>query len=201
MSSTKGKGKGVDWKATAEMLSSAPNVHASQEEGVASYTAAEAVEAILTTTPEDLQSPDGLPNPIRQGAVKEFDTLKLIYDLDEMKVAKANHLRFSTSRSAPPPPYRAIAPKPKPAKRFLDNSYELADKCEDTEMTESNEVDELMESWHTTIQRSLRKTKTIDSASLKVLTSAPAPEPEYIAPERWECHEVLCPRDQHSFGC
>jgi hypothetical protein len=184
----KGKGKGVDWKATAEMLSSTSNTHPSQDEEADSHTAAEAVEAILTTTPDDLQSLDGLQTPARQEALKEFDTIKLIYDLDEMKVAKANHLRFSTPRSAPPPPYRAIAPKPKPAKGFLDTSYEVAGEGKDMEMADFNEGDELTEGWHTTIQRSLRRMKTADSASLRVLTSTP--EPEHIVLERWECHEA-----------
>jgi hypothetical protein len=188
MSSSKSKGKGVDWKATAEMLSSASNTHPSRDEEADNYTAAEAVEAILTTTPGYPKSPDGLPTPARQETMKEFDTIKLIYDLDEMKVAKANHLRFSTSRSAPPPPYRVISPKPKPANGFLDTSYEVAGEGEDMEMTDFNEVDELTEGWHTTIQRSLTRMKTADSASLRVLTSTP--EPENIVFGRWECHEV-----------
>lgn len=187
MSSSKSKGKGVDWKATAEMLSSTSPTDPSQDEETNNYTAAEAVEAILTTTPDDLDSPESLPTPARQEAIKEFDTIKLIYDLDEMKVAKANHLRFSTSRSAPPPPYRAIAPKPKPAKGFLDTSYEVAGEGKDMEMTDFNEVDQLTEGWHTTIQRSLRRMKTADSASLRVLTSTS--EPEHIV-DWWECHEV-----------
>jgi hypothetical protein len=190
MSSTEGKGKGVDWKATAEMLSSTPTAHPSQEDEADNYAAAEAVEAILTTSPDHLHPPDGLPTPAREEAMKEFNTIKLIYDLDEMKAPKANHLRFSTIRSAPPPPYRTIAPKTKPAKGLLNTSYDVADERLDMEMTDLNEVDELKEGWHTTIQRSLRRMRTADSASLRVLTSTPEPEPEYISLERWECHEV-----------
>ena len=118
------------------MLSSTSTAQPSQDEEADNYTAAETVEAILTATPDNLHSPDGHPTQARQEAVKEFDTIKLIYDLDEMKVAKANHSRFSTSRSAPPPPYRAIAPKPNPAKGFLDTSYEVADEGNDMEMTD-----------------------------------------------------------------
>jgi hypothetical protein len=188
MSSSKSKGKGVDWKATAEMLSSPSTIYSSQNEEAHNYTAAEAVEAILTTTQDDFQSQDSLPTPARREATKEFDTIKPIYDLDEMKVAKANDLRFSTSRTAPPSPYRAIAPKLKPAKGFLDTSYEVAGEGGDIEMTDFNEVDELKEGWHKTIQRSLRRMKTAESASLRVLTSTP--EPENIVLDRWECHEV-----------
>ena len=188
MSSSKSKGKGINWKATAEMLSSPSIIYSSQDEEAHNYTAAEAVGAILTTTQDDSQSSDGLPTPAGREAPKEFDAMKLIYDLDEMKVAKANHLRFSTPRTAPPPPYRPIAPKPKPARGFLDTSYEIASGGGDIEMTDFNEVDELQEGWHKTIQRSLRRMKTTDSASLRVLTSTP--EPENIVLDRWECHEV-----------
>ena len=75
MSSVKGKVKGVDWKTTANILSSTPNLHPLQDEGAASYTAAEAVKAILTTNPDGLHSPDGPPTAVRQGAMKEFDTI------------------------------------------------------------------------------------------------------------------------------
>jgi hypothetical protein len=190
MSSAEGKGKGVDWKATAEMLSSTSTVHPSQEDEADNYTAAEAVKAILTTSPDDLHPPVGLPTPARQEAMKEFNTIKLIYDLEEMKVAKTNHQRFSMTRSAPPPPYRTIAPKTNTAKGLLDASYEVTDERLDMGMIDFNEVDELKEGWHTTIQRSLRRMRTADSASLRVLTSTPEPEPEYISLERWECHEV-----------
>lgn len=178
MSSSNGKGKGVDWKATAEMLSSTSHTRPPPgDEAASAHPAAKAVEAILTN------APDTLPSPTGREAIKDFDTIKLIYELDEMKVAKATHPRFPTVRSAPPPPYRAIAPKPYPAKGFLDTSYEAVG--EDTEMTDFNEVDELAEGWHTMIQRSLRRMRTADAASLRVLGAVPE-----AGVERWECHEV-----------
>lgn len=100
------KGNGVDWKAAAEMLSSKSTACQSQDGETDNHKDAEAVEVILKTFTEDLRSPVDLPKPARQEAMKKFDAINLKYDLEEMKVAKANCLSFSTSGPAPPPPYR-----------------------------------------------------------------------------------------------
>src|ERR1700694_133796 len=118
MSSANGKGKGVDWKATAEMLSSISTNLPPEDEDADSYTAAEVVEALFAKTSNEMQSLYGRTAPAKQEDLRELDAIKLIYDLDEMKVAKVDDLRVNASRSAPPPPHRTIAPKFKPADDF-----------------------------------------------------------------------------------
>jgi hypothetical protein len=63
MSTSKGKGKGVDWEATAEMLSSTSTAHPSQDDEADNYTVIEAVEAIHAATRDGLKSSFGLPTP------------------------------------------------------------------------------------------------------------------------------------------
>jgi hypothetical protein len=172
------------------MLSGPSNPYPSRDEKTDNCAAAEATEAILTPINENMSPTYSAPIPAGQEARNEFDTINLIYDLNEIKVAKANHLRFSAPRSAPPPPYRAIVLKSKSAMRFLDILHQAVDESKNIEMAD---VNGLKEGWYTTIQWSLRKMGKAGLASLRMLTLTTGPEleaPECVAFERSECHEV-----------
>lgn len=188
----KGKGKGVDWHATAEMLSTTPDRDP---------------EVSLRQEQEKKEEEE---------AATLAATIKLLFELDEREVAKANHIRFSsrgTARQAPPPPapvVRMIWPKMENSDRAGAYAGEYAsndeavgfdededeDEDEDVDMVDATPPPELMalrEPVPTMPLRSVKRKKNFLSAPVRLGRLESGPElvvADEASEDRWECHEV-----------
>lgn len=197
-SSSKYKGKDVDWEATAKMLSwpsDADEPH-EQETGTGKKMDLEVKTERLTTTP-DVEAPQQDTQ-----TAKLMETIKLVYDLDEMEIERANHIRFSTSRHAPPPLLPPLGTTTRSKSAWPDVNASAWWKGEETE--EEIMTTEQPEAGTATLvqPRGPKRKKSFPPAPRRPpLGSSPIGSnsnnnhnnDDDSTPERWECHKVCFP--------